>query len=143
MRNCLNDIINENCLLALAQIYQELSQHLPRKPAFHDRTVARTLEVILYRVKLARSLPVDRNRPDVLQKRVDYANWFMRHAVANHSIFLDECGYNIWTSKIGSEGISTSMWSAREKCYRSTGNFTYQWTRFSLSISRRNDWTKI
>ena len=35
------------------------------------------------------------------------------------------------------------MWSAREKCYRSTANFTYQWTRFSLSISRRNDWTKI
>ena len=99
MRNCLNDIINKNCLLALAQVYQELRQHLPRKPAFHDRTVARTLEVMLYRVKLARSLPVDRNRPDVLQKRVDYANWFMRHAVANHSIFLDECGYNIWTAR--------------------------------------------
>ena len=99
MRNCLNDIINENCLLALAQIYQELRQHLPRKPAFHDRTVARTLKVMLYRVKLARPLPVDRNRPDVLQKRVDYANWFMRHAVANHSIFVDECGYNIWTAR--------------------------------------------
>ena len=27
------------------------------------------------------------------------------------------------TSKIGREGISTSMWSAREKCYRSTGQF--------------------
>ena len=42
---------------------------------------------MLYRVKLARPLPADRNRPDVLQKRVDYANWFMRHAVVNHSIF--------------------------------------------------------
>ena len=29
------------------------------------------------------------------------------------------------TSKIGREGISTSMRSAREKCYRSTSNFTY------------------
>ena len=29
------------------------------------------------------------------------------------------------TSKIGREGISTSMCSAKEKCYRSTGNFTY------------------
>ena len=149
MRNCLTDIINENCLLTLAQIYQELRQRLPRKPAFHDRTVARTLEVMLYRVKLARPLPADRNRPDVRQKRVDYANWFMRHAVANHSIFVDECGYNMYMdskksrTKIGREGISTSMWSAREKCYRSTDNFTYQWTRFSLSISRRNDWTKI
>ena len=84
MRNCLNDIINENCLLTLAQINQELRQRLPRKPAIHDRTVARTLEGMLYRAKLARPLPADRNRPDVLQKRVDYANWFMRHAVMNH-----------------------------------------------------------
>ena len=99
MRNCLNDILNENCLLTLAQINQELRQRLPRKPTIHDRTVARTLEGMLYRVKLARPLPVERNRPDVLQKRVDYANWFMRHAVVNHSIFVDECGYNIWTAR--------------------------------------------
>ena len=99
MRNCLNDILNENCLLTLAQINQELRQRLPRKPTIHDRTVARTLEGMLYRMKLARPLPVERNRPDVLQKRVDYANWFMRHAVVNHSIFVDECGYNIWTAR--------------------------------------------
>ena len=36
------------------------------------------------------------------------------------------------TSKIGREGISTSMWSASEKCYHSTGNFTYQWTQARL-----------
>ena len=99
MRNCLNDIINENCQLTLAQINQELRQRLLRKPAIHNRTVARTLEGMLYRVKLARLLPADRNRPDVLQKRVDYANCFMRHAVVNHSIFVDECGYNIWTAR--------------------------------------------
>ena len=101
MRNCLNDIINENCQLTLAQINQELRQRLPRKPAIHDRTctVARTLEGMLYRVKLARLLPADQNRPDVLQKRVDYANWFMRHAVVNHSIFVEECGYHTWTAR--------------------------------------------
>ena len=99
MRNCLNDIINENCLLTLAQINQELRQRFPRKPAINDRTVAIALEDMLYRVKLARALPADQNRPDVLQKRVDYANWFMRHAVVNHSIFVDECGYNIWTAR--------------------------------------------
>ena len=71
MRNCLNDIINENCQLTLAQINQELRQRLPRKPPIHDRTctVARTLEGMLYGVKLARLLPADRNRPDVLQQK--------------------------------------------------------------------------
>lgn len=131
MRNCLNDIINENCLLALAQIYQELRQHLPRKPAFHDRTVARTLEVMLYRVKLARPLPVDRNRPDVLQKRVDYANWFMRHAVANHSIFVDECGYNIWTAR--SQGRARLGARAYRQCGQRGRNVTV-----ALAISPTN-----
>lgn len=38
MRNCRNDILNENFLLTLAQINQELRQRLPRKPTTHDRT---------------------------------------------------------------------------------------------------------
>ncbi|XP_074629412.1 uncharacterized protein LOC141887005 [Acropora palmata] len=99
MRNCLNDIINENCLLTLAQINQELRQRLPPKPAIHDRTVARTFKGMLYRVKLVRPLQADRNCPDVLQKRVDYANWFMHHAIVNHSIFVDKCGYNTTTAR--------------------------------------------
>ena len=54
---------------------------------------------MLFRIKLARPVPADRNRPDVIQKRLDYANWFMGHAVANHSVFIDECGYHMWTSR--------------------------------------------
>ena len=40
MRDCLNDILNENCLLTLAQINQELRQCLPGKPRIHDRIAA-------------------------------------------------------------------------------------------------------
>ena len=65
----------------------------------HDRTVSRTLDGMLFRVKLARPLPPDRNRPDVLNKRVDYATWFMNYAVVRHCVFADECGYNIWTAR--------------------------------------------
>lgn len=61
--------------------------------------MARTLEGMLFRVKLARPVPAERNRPDVIQKRLDYANWFMGHAVVNHNVFIDECGYNIWTAR--------------------------------------------
>ena len=99
MRDCLEEIINENCLLTLAQINHELRRRLPVKPEIHDRTVARTLDGMLFRVKLARPLPADRNRPDVLNKRVDYATWFMNHAVVRHCVFVDECGYNIWTTR--------------------------------------------
>ena len=132
MRNCLNNIINENCLLTLAQINQGLRQRLPRKPAIHDRTVARTLEGMLYRVKLAKPLPDDRNRPDVLQKRVDYANWFMRHAVVKHSIFVDACGYNIWTA--------TSNGRARlgERAYRQVCGQRERNVTVALAISPTN-----
>ena len=77
MRDSLEQIINENCRITLAQINSELRRRLPAKPEIHDRTVSRTLDGMLFRVKLVRPLPADRNRPDVLNKRVDYANWFM------------------------------------------------------------------
>ena len=99
MRACLEEIIKENCLLTLAQINNELRRRLPPNPQIHDLTVARTLDGMLSRVKHTRPLPADRNRPDVMNKRVDYATWFMNHAVVRHCMFVDECGYNIWTAK--------------------------------------------
>ena len=100
MRDCLEEIINENCLLRLTLINNELRRRLPVKPVIHDRTVSRTLDGMLFRVKLARPLPADRNRPDVLNKRFDYAKSFMNYAVVRHCVFVDECGYNIWTARI-------------------------------------------
>ena len=99
MKECLSDIVNENCILTLSQINQELRQRLPKKPEIHNRTVSMTLQAMLYRVKLARPLPAESNPPDVIQKRYDYASCFMTHAVVNHCVFVDECGYNIWTAR--------------------------------------------
>lgn len=73
--------------------------NLPAKLRIHDRTVAMTLDGMLFCLKLSRPLPAERNRPDVIQKCFDYANWFMGHAVVNHAVYIDECGYNIWTAR--------------------------------------------
>ena len=97
MKECLSEIISENFLLSLTQINGKLRRRLPRKPHIHDRTVARALDGMLLRVKLARSFPVERNRPDVIQRRIDYANWFLANGVQYHYVFEDECEYNIWT----------------------------------------------
>ena len=67
MKDCLNDILNDNCILTLAQINQALRRCLPRKPRIHDRTVARTLDGMLFHFKIARRQPEERNRPDVIQ----------------------------------------------------------------------------
>ena len=99
IRDCLEEIIKENYMLTLCRINQELRRRLPAKPEIQDRTVARTLDGMLFRVKQARPLPAGRNRPDVIERRHQYANWFMNHAVLRHTVFFDECGYNILTAR--------------------------------------------
>ena len=91
MRQCLEEIINENCVLTLSQINEELRRRLPAKPLIHDGTVARNLGGMQFRDKLVWPVPADRNRRDVLQRRQEYGNWFMNHAIICHCVFIDEC----------------------------------------------------
>ena len=98
-RRHLSEIVDENCLLTLRKINEELRRRQPTKPEVNDRTVGKALNGMLVTVKLARSLPAERNRPDVIQQRFDYATWFMNEGGVNHCIFIDECGYNIWTAR--------------------------------------------
>lgn len=65
-REFLGDIINGNCLLTLGEINQELRRRLPAKPLVYDRTIEKALDGMLLLVKLARSLPANRNRSDVI-----------------------------------------------------------------------------
>ena len=99
MRDCINEILNENCLLTLQQINEELRRRLPAKPLVCDRTIGKTMDGMLISVKMARAVPAARNRPDVIEQRYEYANWFMTQGVINDCIFIDECGYNIWTAR--------------------------------------------
>ena len=123
MRDCLNDILNENCLLTLTQLNQELRQRLPRKPRICDRTVARTLEGMLFRVKLARPVPADRNRPDVIQSETTGLCQLVHGPCCSEPQcfhrrmwiqYLD--GKNSRESKERGTGLQTGLWSARKKC---------------------------
>ena len=67
---------------------------------------------MLISLKLARPLAVGRNRPDKIQSRFEYANWFLNIGVVGHCVFIDECGYNIWTAK------SYGRAAAGERAYR-------------------------
>ena len=99
MKQCLKEIISENCALTLSQTNGELRRRLPAKPLIHDRTIARNLKGILFRVQGVRPVTADRNRRDILQRRQEYGNWFMNHAIMRHCVYIDEYGYNIWTAR--------------------------------------------
>lgn len=87
MRQCLNDIVEENCILTLRDINGTLRTRLPNKPQVHDRTISRTLDGMLIDLKLARPMPIDRNRPDVIQSRFGYATWFLNNGVVSQCIW--------------------------------------------------------
>jgi len=57
MRDCINEIFNENCLLTLQQINEELRRRLPAKPLVCDRTIGKTMDGMLISVKMARAVP--------------------------------------------------------------------------------------
>ena len=67
IKQCLNDLVDDNCMLTLTEINRGLGRRLPRKPQIHDHTVGRTFDGTLVSLELVRPLSVDRNRPDVNQ----------------------------------------------------------------------------
>ena len=78
---------------------------------------------MLFRFKIARCQPAERNRPDVIQKRHDYANWFMGQAIVSHTVFVDECGYNIWTARSQGRAIRGER-AYRQVCGQRGRNLT-------------------
>ena len=99
MRQCLEEILNENPMLTLEAINASLRERLPDHAAIPVRTVAKHLDGMLYTLKLAHRVPADRNRADVIERRNEYAHWLMEEANLHHTVFIDECGFNIWTSR--------------------------------------------
>ena len=65
----------------------------------------------------------------------------MGYAVVHHSIFVDECAYNIWTARSygrarRGEGTPAGLWTAWEKCDSCHGHFTNEGPVFYSAIVR-------
>ena len=99
MKRCIAAILDENPVLTLDAINTTLRERLPQKPHVYSRTIGKILDGMLYTVKLVRRCPAERNRPDVIQSRRQYAAWFLEEAIRNQVVFADECGFNIWTAR--------------------------------------------
>lgn len=99
MRQALEGMLDNNPLMTLSQMNDELRANLPNKPFVSVSTIARVLDGMLMTLKLAEDVPEQRNAPRVLDERVDYSNWFLRDAIMAHTVYIDECGYNIWTRR--------------------------------------------
>ena len=62
-------------------------------------TISRALDGSLITLKLLRSIPTQWNASDVKEERVAYVTWFFEEATQRETVFVDECGFNVWTSR--------------------------------------------
>ena len=99
MKNEIEQIVHRHPQYTLNQINQELRTALPNQPHIHRSTLAKTLDKMLITVKQLQTVNEEWHRPDVLDARVDYVNWFHQGGINNHLVYIDECGYNIYTSR--------------------------------------------
>ena len=116
MRQCLEAIFEESPMLTLEDINRKLREELLDRPHIHVRTGAKHLHGMLYTLKLAHAVPADCNRADV-------------EANLNHTVFIDECGFNIWTSR--SQGRSRQG----DRAYRQVCGQKRRKITISLAIS--------
>jgi len=99
MKEVLFQIIEENPLLTLKEINKKLRIQLSMKPYVSDETIARTLDKMLITLKLCEDIPVQRNTVENMEKRYMYATWFLDKTSTDDIIYIDECGYNVWTRR--------------------------------------------
>jgi hypothetical protein len=94
------DIIEANPLVTLKTINILLRQRLPHKPVVSDQTVSNICDALLFTVKRIQLHSINRNSASVKEERIVYANWFLQNAILTPIlVFVDECGYNMWTSR--------------------------------------------
>ena len=46
-----------------------------------------------------RSVPSQRNAEDIKDEIAEYVSWFLREGTQREVVFVDECGFNVWTAR--------------------------------------------
>lgn len=99
MREVLQTIVDEEPTLTLNQINEELRRKLPSKPQIEISTLSKTLRGMLITLKLSQDVVMQRNSQPVLERRAQYAKWLLENGMQVKLVYLDECGFNLWTKR--------------------------------------------
>lgn len=97
MTECLVATVEQHPNFTLRQLNEELRLNLPASPHISESTVHRVLRGCLITMKKLESPPADRNRMDVKLARKAHAEWLT--PIDPHIIYIDESGFNLWTSR--------------------------------------------
>ena len=62
-------------------------------------TIRRYLDGAMITLKAIRTVPFQWNCDEVKEARCDYSNGMMTTGVRSKLVYIDECGYNVWTAR--------------------------------------------
>ena len=106
MREVIADIIGRNPAVTLKSLNTQLRERLPDSPHVHENYLCTVSKGMFDSLKKLEPQPADRNRQDVKEERKKYAQWFIENVVISPlTIFIDESGYNVWTSRTRERSI--------------------------------------
>ena len=92
-------LIEANPLLTLKQMRSDVRECFSNKPNFSISALGRALDGELITLKHVRDIPAERNSDRVKTDRKIYSEWMVNSGLARHRVYVDECGYNLWTRR--------------------------------------------
>ena len=92
-------LIEATPTITVKQMNETLRDTFTRKPVVSDSTVNRALDGQLITVKMCRDIPHQRNSPETKEARRLYADFMYERGLQLHRIYVDECGFNLYTRR--------------------------------------------
>ena len=98
MREALVQFVEDKPTATLNEMRVKLLELFPHSPV-SNTTISRNLDASLITLKLLRTTPTSWNMAEVKEERHAFAEWMVAAGIHKNLIFVDECGYNLWTAR--------------------------------------------
>ena len=99
MISALVSFVEDKPTLTLNEMRGKLVECFPDEVVPSTMTISRALDGALITLKLLRSPTTQWNSGDVKRERKEYTEWILQNMAQTDLIFMDECGFNIWTAR--------------------------------------------
>ena len=99
MKQFLVNIIEEKSTITLKEMKSQMELQRPDWPHVTVQCISKALDGELITIKQLRNIPQQRNSDFVKLARREYMLWWTEEAVHNQLVYVDECGFNLYTSR--------------------------------------------
>ena len=92
-------MIEANPSISIKKLNEEYRATFPNLDHIHDTTLSKSLDGELISLKKIHDVARERNTPRIKEIRMNYSNWIYNEGTGQHLIYIDECGFNLYTKR--------------------------------------------